>query len=55
MIGVAIQNIEYVESGGPILMDVLWAVVDLAIFLLSKGPGATAFTVMSWPESLRAR
>ncbi len=31
MIGVAIQNIEYVESGGPILMDVLWAVVNLAI------------------------
>ena len=28
---VAIQNIEYVESGGPILMDVLWAVVYLAI------------------------
>ena len=27
----AIQNIEYVESDGPILMDVLWAVVDLAI------------------------
>jgi hypothetical protein len=31
MVGVAIQNIEYIESGGPILMDVLWAVIYLAI------------------------
>ena len=31
MIGVAIQNVEYIEAEGPILMDVFWAVVDLSI------------------------
>ena len=31
MISVAVQDIEDFESGGPILMDIFWAVVDLAI------------------------
>jgi hypothetical protein len=31
MISVAVQDIEYIESGGPVVMDIFWAVVDLAI------------------------
>lgn len=31
MVGVAIQNVEYIEAEGPIPMDVFWAVVDLPI------------------------